>query len=85
MRNDTGALDAACAAENILLAAHSFGLGGCWLNGLMRISDQPETEMLKKELEIPQNHRIWTMLALGYPANEEKSPMRKESVVHWVD
>ena len=84
-RNDTGMLDAACASENILLAAHSLGLGACWLNGLMRIGDQPEIRALLAELRIPANYRVWSMIALGYPDGREKSPVRKENVVDWVE
>lgn len=85
VRNDTGMLDAACASENILLAAHSLGLGACWLNGLMRISDQAEIVDLLKDLNIPSNHKVWSMIALGYPANVDKSPVRKENVVEWIE
>ena len=84
-RNDNGALDSACAAENILLAAHAMGLGGCWLNGLTRISDQPEIRQLLTEMKIPERHRVWAMIALGYPAQTAKPVPRKENVVHWVE
>ena len=84
-RNDCGIQDASCAAENILLAAHALGLGGCWLNGLMRIAEQPEIQKLLDELNIPGNHIIWSMIALGYPAIEDKAPARKTNVVNWVE
>ena len=84
-RNDCGVQDASCATENILLAAHALGLGGCWLNGLTRISDQPEIRELLNELGISVNHVIWSMIALGYPAGEDKVPLRKTNVVNWVE
>lgn len=84
-RNDCGIQDASCATENILLAAHALGLGGCWLNGLMRISEQPEIRKLLDELNIPGNHIVWSMIALGYPAAEDKAPVRKMNVVNWVE
>ena len=84
-RNETGIQDAACATENILLAAHSLGLGACWLNGLMRISGQPEIRLLCEALQIPETHTVCSMVALGYPADETESPVRKENVVNWVE
>ena len=84
-RNDCGAQDASCAAENILLAAHALGLGGCWLNGLTRICDQPEIRRILDEMGIPQSHLIWAMIALGYPASEDKKPVRKTDVVAWIE
>ena len=85
-RNDCGIQDASCAAENILLAAHAMGLGGCWLNGLMRIADQPEIRELQAELEIPENHTVWAMVALGYPAaGNASAPARRTNVVSWVE
>lgn len=84
-RNDTGLADAACATENILLAAHAFGLGACWLNGLTRICDQPEIRSLLDSIGIPDKQAICSMIGLGYPASVEKSPVRKQNVVQWVE
>ena len=84
-RNDCGIQDASCATENILLAAHSLGLGGCWLNGLTRICDQPEIRTLLNELNIPKTHLVYSMIALGYPKSEDKAPVRKTNVVNWIE
>ena len=84
-RNDCGIQDASCATENILLAAHALGLGGCWLNGLTRICDQPEIRELLTDLGIPNQHKLYSMIALGYPASEEKAPARRTDVVYWVN
>ena len=85
MRNDCGIQDASCATENILLAAHALGLGGCWLNGLTRICGQPEIRALLAEMKIPENHRICSMIALGYPAAEDKAPVRRTDVIYWME
>lgn len=84
-RNDTGLQDACCAAENILLAAHSMGLGGCWLNSLTRICSQPEVREMLGEMNIPATHKICSLIALGYPANRDKAPVRKTDVVQWIE
>ena len=83
--NDNGAPDSACAAENILLAAHALGLGACWLNGLTRISRQPEIRSLLSGFGVPENHRVWCMIALGYPAETPKAPSRRNDVVQWIE
>ncbi|MBR2527112.1 MAG: AMP-binding protein [Blautia sp.] len=84
-RNDNGPLDAACAAENILVSAHALGLGACWLNGLTRICDQPEIRQLLSRLSVPATHRVWAMIALGYPAEQPKPVPRKNNVVTWIE
>lgn len=65
-----GMEDNACALENIFLAAHSFGLGSVWINQMRTICDDPEIRPILTELGIPQDHVIYGMAALGYPAEE---------------
>lgn len=61
-------IDVAIALQNLVLAAHSLGLGTCW------IGVHHEEEELKKILGAPEEIRIVAMVALGYPA-EEKEPV----------
>ena len=35
-------MDCACAIENMFLAAHSLGIGSCWINQLGTTCDDPE-------------------------------------------
>lgn len=84
-RNATGCQDAACAAENIFLAAHSYGIGSTWLNPLFYLW---EDEVIRKMLEgfgVPAGHRVWCMAALGYPAAEGNLPAKKKDVVFYAD
>ncbi len=58
------ALNCAAATENILLAAHSFGLGAVWLAiypQKQRIKD------LKKLLDLPDDIIPISLVAVGYP------------------
>ena len=58
------ALNCAAATMNILLAAHSFGLGAVWLGihpRKKRIKD------LREELNLPENIIPITLIAIGYP------------------
>ena len=60
--------DNACALENIFLAAWSFGIGSVWINQLKDICDRPAVSSLLSEWGIPENHGVYGMAALGYPA-----------------
>ena len=83
-RNDDGVQDSACAVENIMLAAHSYGLGASWVNALMTISDEPDVRELLDEFGIPPKHIVWATVVLGYPASRPPAPARKKDVIHWL-
>jgi long-chain acyl-CoA synthetase len=83
-RNVTGGVDAICAAENIFLAAHSFGIGSVFLNPLKTLRHEKPVEDVLDEFGIPQNHTIWCMAALGYPAEEGKLLAKRSNVVYYV-
>lgn len=84
-RNPDGCQDASCAAENIFLAAHSYGLGSVWLNPLMTLRKKEPVKRLLDEFGVPENHVVWCMAALGYPLEEGALLAKKENVVHFVD
>lgn len=84
-RNADGCQDASCAAENIFLAAHSYGLGSVWLNALMTLCDEPEIRALLDSYGLPANHRVWCMAAVGYPAAPGAALAKKKDVVFYVD
>lgn len=84
-RNKNGCQDASCAAENILLAAHSYGIASVWLNSLMTLRNAEPVKSFLDELNIPSNHTIWCMAALGYAAVEGTLLAKKKDVVHYVD
>lgn len=83
-RNHNSCQDASCAAENILLAAHSYGLGACWLNALRTLRDVEPVKSVLDEYGVPQGHTVWSMIALGYPAEEGKLLAKKQTVVNFV-
>ena len=82
-RNPDGVQDSSCAAQNIMLAAHSLGLGSVWLNPLMTICDEPEIRELLRSFAIPDTHIVWAMLALGWPAQEGKLLAKKPDAIKW--
>jgi len=57
-------VDVTIALEHLVLAATALELGTCWIGGF-------EESKIKQLLNIPENYRIVTLMALGYPANKE--------------
>lgn len=75
--------DCALAAENMMLAARSLGIGSCWIGfGMPLGSDQA----LLEELKVPAGHRLMAPLIFGYPVKElQTAPPRKDDVIlNWV-
>ena len=61
--------DAACALENMFLAAHAVGLGSCWINQLGGDNCEKLRDLLT-EAGVPAGHRVYGCCALGYAAGE---------------
>lgn len=73
----------AAAIQNMLLAAHTEGLGACWFCAPLFCP-----EVVRETLGIPKAIRPQALVTLGYPAERPKAPPRKplESIVyqnHW--
>lgn len=76
------AADCTIALTYLDIAAHAHGLGTCWAGVLMAaIPSQPGIESF---LEIPEGHRIYGAMMLGYPQNEyQRIPVRNPLAVTW--
>lgn len=83
-RNQYGTQDASCAAENMMLAAWSYGIGSVWLNPLMTLCDASKIRNILDRFGVPQQHIVWAMIALGYPKASSKLLAKKENVVRWI-
>ncbi len=83
--NPTGLQDASAAIENILLAAHSYGLGACWLNCLYQISDEEPIRTLLNQYKIPKSHIVYGTLCIGYPDGKIGRPSKKGDVIYYYD
>ena len=83
-RNPNGCQDASCAAENIMLAAHSYGIGSVWLNPLMTLRNEEPVKMILDQYEIPSNHTIWSVIALGYPVSDGVKLQKKTDVIKYI-
>ena len=74
--------DAACAMENMFLAAHSLGIGSVWINQLQDVCDVPAIRQVLDELGIPADHVVYGMAALGYPDDVKADKARTGKVVY---
>ncbi|MHA2281722.1 MAG: nitroreductase family protein [Promethearchaeota archaeon] len=67
-----GIMCASAATQNLLLAAHSLGLGGCWMDGPLCARKE-----LKKLLRVNEPWEILALVPIGVPASIPKAPRRK--------
>ncbi|MBE3124515.1 MAG: nitroreductase family protein [Acidobacteria bacterium] len=70
--------DIGAAMENMLLAALAEGVGSCWLLSIDR-------DKLRAVLGVPEDYRVDSVLALGYPAEEPAAEVMGESCRYWKD
>ena len=77
--------DASCVLLNMMLAAHSLGLGSCWINREKEMFDTEEGKALMKEWNIDSSYEGVGALALGYPAQKAPQPKkRKEDYIRRI-
>lgn len=62
----------AAAVQNMLLAAHSVGLGSCWFCAPLYCQD-----VVRRVLKVPDNVEPQALITLGYPSETVDSPPRK--------
>lgn len=74
-------VDCAMAAQNMMLAAHSKGVGGCWIGGVLpALMD----ESILKELGAPPGYKAVAPLIFGYPKGKTPVPQKIEPAVKWI-
>lgn len=64
-------LDAGVALENILLIAHSMGIGACPIAGRL------QEDIIRDALDIPKTHKIMGLVTLGIPQKLPQPPERE--------
>ena len=70
--------DVGAAVENMILAAWEERVGSCWIANA-------DIEKIKDMLNVPEDYKVDSVLALGYPAEEPITEELKESVKYWKD
>jgi nitroreductase len=66
------------AVENMILTAWEKSIGSCWIANA-------DTDRIQEMLKVPENYRVDSVLALGYPAEEPKTEEMKDSFKYWKD
>lgn len=61
--------DGSCVLENMMLEAHSLGLGSVWINREIEMFDSAEGKALLREWGLDESLRGVGALALGYPSS----------------
>ncbi len=70
--------DALLASQNILLGAHSMGLGTCLIGfAVEALKNEPS---LKQSLEIPAENHVYAVIAVGYPDEKYKQVTGRKKV-----
>lgn len=69
--------DCSAAIQNILLMAKALGLGTCWV--IAPSQDVRDELKLKKLLKVPEEYKIVSVVALGYP-DESPNPRPRKNV-----
>ena len=77
--------DCAAATQNLLLAAESLGLGGCWIFFVMLAFDSPQGSELRKVLKIPEGYKPYYTAVLGYKkVVAVKAQDRKPNLITYI-
>lgn len=75
----------ACCAQNMMLAAHSLGIGSCWI-GLAHFLSLNKKWLRK--IDVPKEYHISAVLVFGHPKGKPpRAPLRKPlaDVINWID
>lgn len=81
-----GAYDGSLVMGNMLLAAHSLGLGGIWINRAREEFEQDEWKKLLSDIGVPGEWEGVGHCAVGYIDGEPPKPAeRKPGRVYWIE
>ena len=78
---DTWVEDCSIAGAMLQVAAHSLGLGTCWVHIRNRVNTENRSseELVREILQIPGNYRVLCLIAIGIP-DEKKEPKKQEAL-----
>lgn len=77
--------DGTLVMQNLMLSAHSLGIGSCWIHRAKEEFDSPEGKAILAELGIEGDYEGIGHCALGYAAAQSAEPTpRKENYVYYV-
>jgi nitroreductase len=73
--------DGAAATQNMLLESHSLGLGACWIGTY----GSPHEASAKKVLNVPEDERLLSVIAIGRPAEAPRKTRKPLIEVVFTD
>ena len=73
--------ECAMVCQNMMLAAHSLGLGTCIVGFGSKVTGDPE---IVESLGLEENERIFGPVVLGYPRIQPEPPPKRDPAVKWV-
>lgn len=83
--NSNHVYDGSLVMGNLMLAAHSLGLGSCWINRARQEFEQEEYKALLKQLGIEEDYEGIGHCILGYPEGAAPAAApRKENRVYYI-
>jgi len=76
-------INCALSAQNMMLAAHSLGLGSCFIG---RGNFLQRNKKFRKKIGLSKNHKIYATLIFGYPkdANQHVPQRKRDNVICWL-
>ncbi|MBE6905844.1 nitroreductase family protein [Marasmitruncus massiliensis] len=76
--------DSALAIGNMMLAAHSLGIGSCWLNQLPGLTHMPLIRELLTDLDVPEDHIVYGSVVMGYAAGDTSPAEPRKNVIRII-
>ena len=67
------------AVQNLMLAAYEAGLGTVWTDGVVFVKEKEINDLM-----MIKDRKLVCVIPLGYPAEEPKTPPRREGRIQWV-
>lgn len=77
-------IDVGLAAENMILAAQSMGIGSCCLGGPIRFLQQEVAKEYLQKLNFPEDYQLVLAVGFGYPDETPDAKPRDASKVEYI-
>ena len=76
--------DCSMAAQNMMLAAYTLGIGSCWIGTAVPAANNPN---VKSTLGIPEDHDVHAAVIFGYPKGgfPKAPPKRPAEILKRID
>ena len=78
----TESIDCSLVCQNVMLAAHSLGIGSCLVGaGRRGLTDDSE---VVKAFELTEEETIYPPIVLGYPKSSSEPPLKQKPKIKWI-